>query len=171
VRERSAADLKYTEAGRKVYGGGGIEPDYRLEGPTEGFSPSRYGRMLFGRQAFGTFAQDFSAEGDTRIAATAKGRRFVAPRFAVDAAMLAAFKQHLQASRIAVDEAGFARDLDFIKAMIQYEININLFGVAEARRHLIAVDPQARLALTLFPDAERLVDSRRTPAPVVPDSK
>ena len=126
---------------------------------------------MFGRQAFGTFAQDFSAVGDTRIAATSKNRRFVARQFTVDAAMLAAFKQHLQANRIPVDEAGFVQDLDFIKAMIQFEINLNLFGVAEARRHLIAVDPQARLALTLFPEAERLVTARRSATHPVSDSK
>ena len=77
-----ASDLKYTDAGRKVYGGGGIEPDHRLEGPIEGFNPARFGRMLFARQAFASFAQKFSAVGDTRIAVTAKDRKFVAQDFA-----------------------------------------------------------------------------------------
>ncbi|MBP1603493.1 MAG: ctpA, partial [Acidobacteria bacterium] len=65
-REHAAADLKYTDAGRKVYGGGGIEPDRRLEGPVEGFNPGRFARGLFARQAFASFAQKFSAVGDTR---------------------------------------------------------------------------------------------------------
>ena len=47
--------------------------------------------------------------------------------------------------------------------MIRYEINVNLFGVADARRHLIEVDPQATLALGLFPEAERLLKGTRVP--------
>ncbi len=163
-RERSAADLKYTDGGRKVYGGGGIEPDHHLEGPIEGFNPSRYGRSLFGRQAFASFAQKFSAEGDTRIAVAARDRRLVRQGFVVDDALLTAFREHLQAERAPLDDAGFTLDLDFIKAMIRYEINVNLFGVAEARRHLIETDPQARLALQVFPEAERLVKGTRAPA-------
>ena len=38
ARRASEADLKYTDGGRKVYGGGGIEPDKFLAGPVEGFS-------------------------------------------------------------------------------------------------------------------------------------
>ena len=162
-RERSASDLKYTDAGRKVYGGGGIEPDHRLEGPIEGFNPSKYGRTLYARQAFASFAQKFSAVGDARIAATATERQFVAQGFVVDAAMVDAFREHLKAERLSLDEAAFTRDLEFIKAMIRYEINVNLFGVADARRYLIEADPQATLALGLFPEAERLLKGTRTP--------
>lgn len=156
-RERDPSDLKYTDAGRKVYGGGGIEPDHRLEGPIEGFNPSKYGRTLYARQAFASFAQKYSAVGDTRIAVAATDRRFVAQGFEVDAAMVDLFRQHVAAERLPLDEAGFTQDLPFIRAMIRYEIDVNLFGVADARRHLIEADPQARLALGLFPEAERLV--------------
>ena len=31
-----------------------------------------------------------------------------------------------------------------------------MFGIAEARRHLIGVDPQAQLALTMFGEAQKL---------------
>jgi len=163
-RDRHATDLKYTDGGRKVYGGGGIEPDHRLEGPVEGFNPGRYARTLYARQAFASFAQKFSAQGDTRIAVAAKDRQFVTQGFVVDEAMIQAFKAHLAAERLPRDEAGFAQDAAFIAAMIRYEINVNLFGVADARRHLIDADPQANLARGLFPEAERLAAGARAPA-------
>ena len=47
-REHSAAQLKYTDAGRKVYGGGGIEPDKFYAGPVAGFNPDAL-RTLAGR--------------------------------------------------------------------------------------------------------------------------
>jgi len=159
--ERSASDLKYTDAGRKVYGGGGVEPDHRLEGPIEGFNPGPFARQLFARQVFASFAQKFSAVGDTRIAVTGKDRKFVAKDFRVDAAMLASFREHLEAEGVKIDEAAFTEDLAFITAMIRYEIDLNLWTVEDARRHLIMTDPQAQLALTYFGEAEKLVQAAR----------
>ncbi len=160
-REHTASELKYTDAGRKVYGGGGIEPDHRLEGPVEGFNPGRFARLLFARQVFASFAQKFSAVGDTRIAVEGRDRMFVAKDFTVDAAMLEAFRAHLKAERVTMDEAAFAQDLPFITAMIRYEIDLNLWTVEDARRHLITIDPQAQLALTCFDEADRLVQAAK----------
>jgi carboxyl-terminal processing protease len=49
TREHAAKELKYTDAGRKVYGGGGIEPDHFKPGPVEGFNPSRASRQVMAR--------------------------------------------------------------------------------------------------------------------------
>ena len=47
--------------------------------------------------------------------------------------------------------------------MIHYEIDLALFSLDEARRNLTAHDPQAQYALTLFPEAVRLLNvSRQT---------
>ena len=51
-RPHTAEQLKYTAGGRKVYSGGGIEPDRRFDGPVEGFNPTPFGRSLFTRQLF-----------------------------------------------------------------------------------------------------------------------
>jgi len=160
-REHASAQLRYTDSGRKVYGGGGIEPDHRLEGPIEGFNPSPFGRSLYARQAFSNYSQKFSAVGDTRISAASHDRKSVARDFVVDEAMVEDFRQYLQAERIKIDEAAFAQDLVFINSMIRYEIDLNLWTVSDARRHLIATDPQAQLALGLFPEAERLARMAR----------
>ena len=60
-------DLKLTDAGRKVYSGGGIEPDRRFDGQFEGFNPTRFGRTLYARNIFDVYAQRFARKGDTRI--------------------------------------------------------------------------------------------------------
>ena len=161
-REHPPAQLRYTDSGRKVYGGGGVEPDHRLEGPIEGFNPSRLGRSLYARQTFSLYAQKFSAVGDTRIVAASHDRKFVARDFVVDAAMVEDFRQYLEAEHIKIDESAFAQDLVFIKSLMRYEIDLNLWTVSDARRQLIATDPQAQLALGLFPEAERLARMART---------
>ena len=40
-----------------------------------------------------------------------------------------------------IDEEAFAKDLDFIKAMIHYDIDDALFGVTERQKNLIAQGP------------------------------
>ncbi len=150
-------DMKLTDGGRKVYSGGGVEPDRRLDGPVDGFSPGRFAKLLYNRQLFDVFAQRFSRKGDPRVpSAPGKDRREVSQGFAVDAAMVQEFRDMLAKMKVTVDEAGWQKDEVFIKAMIRYEIDFDLFGGAEARRRLSEADPQVQLALTLFPEAEKL---------------
>ena len=67
------------EYGKNIHGMpadffGGIEPDKRIAGPigpgsTGGFNVGRFGRMLTSRQAFASYAQKYTAEGDVRVGA------------------------------------------------------------------------------------------------------
>ena len=160
-RKHSAAEEKHTDAGRKVYSGGGIEPDKFVLGPVEGFNPTKFGRTLYARQAFANFADQFTAEGDTRMSAANQNKKRVARGFKITDQMLSDFKASLKNLKIAVDEESFTKDATFIRAMIQYDINLALFGVAEARRNLIGVDPQAQFALQQFPEAIKLTEMAR----------
>jgi carboxyl-terminal processing protease len=157
-RERSSADLKYTDAGRKVYGGGGIEPDKFLAGPIEGFNPTRFGRLLYARQSFSNFADQFTAEGDTRMEAANKTRKPIAKGFVVTDAMLADFRSMLESQKVRIDDAALKQDDTFIRAMIHYDIDVALFGMDEARSNLVKKDPQAQLALSNFAEAEKLIE-------------
>jgi carboxyl-terminal processing protease len=160
-RSHDSAELRYTDGKRKVYGGGGIEPDKFIAGPVEGFNPTRFGRLLAARQAFANFADQFTAEGDTRMLAANQTRKRIARGFTINQAMLNDFKASLKNLRIAVDEAAFKQDEAFILAMMHYDIDLALFGVEEARRNLIRQDPQAQFALQQFPDAVRLTELAR----------
>jgi carboxyl-terminal processing protease len=156
--KHNPSDLKHTDAGRPVYSGGGVEPDKRIAGPIEGFDPSRFGRMLYNRQEFENYAQKYAADGDTRINQKSSTRRLVKPNFVVDDAMVADFREHLKTSRVRLDEEGFQKDAAFIRAMIRFRIDEVVFGMADARRHIIGVDPQAQAALGLFGEAQKLTE-------------
>jgi carboxyl-terminal processing protease len=163
LREHVPAELKYTDLGRKVYGGGGIEPDRFMAGPVEGFNPTRFGRSLYARYAFATFAQRFFAEGDTRIQAQGKNRQTVKPGFETTDAMVADFRRFLaDEMKMRIEEESFRKDLEFVRAMIRYDIDLALFGVETARRHLLALDPQAQYALSQFPEAVRLTQLNKS---------
>jgi carboxyl-terminal processing protease len=157
-KAHSASDLKYTDAGRKVYSGGGIEPDRRFDGPLEGFSPSPFARTLYNRQLFDTFAQRFSRQGDTRIAARSNTPRELTPEFVVTDAMVSEFKDYIIKARVKMDEAAWQKDQPFIRAMMRFEIDLDLFGIAAARKNLAKQDPQLQFALGLFPEAQQLLN-------------
>jgi carboxyl-terminal processing protease len=161
-RPHTTEELKYTLGGRKVYSGGGIEPDKRFDGPLEGFNPTRFGRSLYARQLFASYAEQFTAEGDTRPGAQGKNRRVLKKGFSVDDAMVDDFKQFVIGRKVTIDEESWTKDKEFIRAMIRYEIDVPLFSVAVAQQHLIEADPQAKFALTQFPEAMKLIEMTRT---------
>ena len=162
-RPHKASDMKLTDAGRKVYSGGGIEPDKFVVGAgMEGFNPTRFGRLLFARQEFAYFADQFRAEGDTRLSDANKNKKPIARGFTVDDKMIADFKSTLTSRKVKIDEESFAKDDTFIRAMIHFEIDSALFGMEEARRNLIAKDPQAQFGLAQFAEAEHLIELSAT---------
>jgi len=161
-RTHSADQLKFTDGGRKVYSGGGIEPDDRFDGPIEGFNPTRFGRSLFNRALFASFAEQFYYEGDTRPGTKAPSFKYVKKTFEVDPAMVADFKAFAAGRDIKIDEEAWTTDFDFIRAMIRFEIDTAVFDIATARQHLISADPQARFAIARFPEAEKLAELSRS---------
>jgi carboxyl-terminal processing protease len=153
-------DMKYTDGGRKMYSGGGIEPDQRFDGPVMGFNPSKLGRALYARNIFDSFAQRFSRKGDTRIAAASTARD-LAPDYVVSDAMVAEFKEHVKMTGLKVEEPLWQQDLPFIRAMMRFEIDSDLFGIAVASENLAKVDPQLQYALGFFNEAEQLLNLGR----------
>ena len=45
--------------------------------------------------------------------------------------------------------------------MVRFEIDLDLFGVEAAWRNLVKLDPQLQYSLTLFPEAQSLLDTAR----------
>ena len=159
-RSHNAADLKYTDSGRKVYGGGGIEPDHFVAGSVEGFEPTRFSRMLRDRGTFIQFNERFTKDGDARAGSRSSAKYKVAPDWTVTDAQLAEFKEFVAGQRVRMDATAFTADQAFLKAMIKFEVDTDLFGVEVARRNLAKVDPQLQAALGLFEDARKLLARR-----------
>jgi hypothetical protein len=111
---------------------------------------------------FASYAEQFTAEGDTRLSAANKSKKPLAPGFVVDDRMMNDFKASLQQQKIKIDDDALEKDDAFIRAMIHYDIDLALFGVEEARRNLISKDPQAQFALRQFGEAEQLTQLART---------
>jgi carboxyl-terminal processing protease len=162
-------DLKLTDAGRRVYSGGGVEPDHRFDGFVEGFNPTRFLRSVHARGLFDVYARRFSRQGDTRIAPRSAPRD-LATGFTVTDAMVAEFKELVQESPLPFDEAAWEQDLAFTRAMMRFEIDRDLFGIGVAYQNLAQHDPQLQFAAGMFPEAQKLLqlgqeqDARRRAA-------
>jgi carboxyl-terminal processing protease len=157
ARQHAPSELRYTDNKRKVYGGGGIEPDHFVPGPIQGFNPSRFTRLLWPGRFVG-FAERFTRAGDERPGARSSAASHrVSPGWKVTDAIVGEFRQYLVDRGVRVDEAAFQADLPFLKAMIHYEVDVDLFSVEEARRNLSAVDPQVLAALGYFDETRQLL--------------
>ena len=84
------------------------------------------------------------------------------PGWVVTDAIVEEFKQYVTTQRVRIDETAFKTDLAFIKAMIHFEVDMDLFSFEEARKNLVKVDPQAQAALAHLDEARQLLMARKT---------
>jgi carboxyl-terminal processing protease len=135
-------EVKLTDSGRTVYGGGGITPDEKVDTPHS----NHFQDVLLEHYVFFNFASHYLAN------------RTVTHDFQVDDNVLADFKQFLTSQQIGFTEADFPPVLDWIKANIKAEIFTSQFGQAEGLRVRAAWDPMINQGVTYLPQAQALED-------------
>ena len=136
-------EVKLTDAGRTVYGGGGIAPDEKIESP----KTSRFQETLLYRDVFFHFAPVYLAN------------RSVDRNFQVDAAVLSEFKKYLTREEIPWTEADLNGVTDWLKISIKEKIFIIQFGETQGLRARADWDPMIQKALTFLPEAQALQDN------------
>ncbi|HEY7409198.1 MAG TPA: S41 family peptidase [Vicinamibacteria bacterium] len=159
----AGTDAKLTDAGRKVYGGDGITPDYCITPP----KPGKFMAYLGARQAFIGFSRGFaaaSAVGTARIegagsrSEAAAGKvTVIGPDFTVTDKVLADFRSYLDRRKLRYTAADLAENREAISRQILEEVLRQVFGEGEARRRTAAWDPLIQRALDLGPRAEQLL--------------
>ncbi|HSB62495.1 MAG TPA: S41 family peptidase [Vicinamibacteria bacterium] len=161
--DEGTGDVKLTDAGRKVYGGDGITPDYCVEPET----PGKFVSHLVARQAFVNFARSYEAaegQGTTQIAGTgsrsqARSARvkFVGRGFKVDDGVLADFRAYLDERKLRYSPEDLSANREEVARQVEEEVLRQAFGEGEARKRSLAWDPQVKKALELVPKAELLL--------------
>jgi carboxyl-terminal processing protease len=138
-------EVKLTDSGRAMYGGGGITPDVKVAT----FKPTRFEDTLLLKYAFFNFAPHYL------------NGRHVDKNFEVTDAVLADFRKFLDAEKIPYAEADLSEGQDWIKANIKAEIFIAEFGQEEGLRAKAESDPQVLAALNLLPKAKELAENAK----------
>src|ERR1035437_5025471 len=140
--DTASREVKLTDAGRTVYGGGGITPDEKIESPKN----SHFQETLLYKDAFFHFAPVYLAN------------RTVDRNFQVDAAVLAEFKKYLTSQNIPWTEADLNGVMDWVKISIKDKIFTIQFGQLQGLRSRADWDPEIQKALTFLPEAQALED-------------
>jgi carboxyl-terminal processing protease len=160
----SQGEAKLTDAGRKVYGGDGITPDYCVDPET----PSKLVSYLIQRQAFVNFSRQFAAAGSIGSAREIAGTgsrsgvvstkvRVVESDFKVDEKLLADFAAYLAEKKLRATPEDLATHKEEITRRLTEEVTRQVFGEGEARRRTAQWDPQIQKALEVAPRAALLL--------------
>jgi carboxyl-terminal processing protease len=164
--QRNAADVKMTDSGRTVYGGGGITPDERFacgfNVPSHAQPPDPYCDMtekltkfqieLIRKQALFDFsAAYFGPRPDNSIP---KG-------WEPDASVMTQFHDFLGKHKIEFTEADFNANRAWLKQELKREMYITAFNFEESQVVAIQADPEVAQAVESMPKAKELLDNAK----------
>jgi carboxyl-terminal processing protease len=141
--DTASREVKLTDAGRTVYGGGGITPDENIETPKS----NHFQDSLLRKDVFFHFAPVYLAS------------RTVDKNFQVNAAVLTEFKKYLTGQSIPWTEADLNGVMDWLKIGIKDKIFTIQFGQMQGLRTRAEWDPEIQKALTFLPEAQALEDN------------
>jgi carboxyl-terminal processing protease len=141
----ASKEVKLTDSGRSMYGGGGITPDVKAVN----FKPTRFEDSLLLKYAFFNFARHYLND------------RHVDKTFEVTDAVMQDFRKFLDSQKIPYTEADLSEGQDWIKSNIKSEIFIAEFGQEEGLRVRAETDPQVLAALNQLPKAKELAENAK----------
>ncbi len=140
-------DVKMTDSGRTVYGGGGITPDEKWEPP----KPDRFQMDLMRKAAFFNFTKFYFSNRDTKLP---KG-------WSPDAATLTEFHDWLLKNGFSFTEAEFTKNTEWVTRNLKKEIYMTAFDMDESHRVEIETDPLVEKAVEALPKARALLESAK----------
>lgn len=143
---RNPQDVKMTDSGRTVYGGGGITPDEKF--PATKLDPLEV--ELF-RNGLFSFTRKYFTK---HTATLPKG-------WMPDDAVIAELHEFLVQKETHFSEAEFTKDHDWIKRFLAREMYIHAFNVDESDRVFIQTDPEVARAIEAMPKASTLVQGAK----------
>jgi carboxyl-terminal processing protease len=133
-------EVKLTDSGRTVYGGGGITPDEKVDTP----QANHFQDALMGHDVFFRFAPVYLSS------------HTVDRNFQVDAVVLGEFKKYLTSQNIAWSDSDMNGVMDWMKTRIKEKVISVQFGQLQGLRILADWDPGIQKAITFLPEAQTL---------------
>ncbi len=143
---KNAADVKKTDSGRTVYGGGGITPDeeYKTQ-PMDRLQSQLYRSGLF------NFTRSYFASHNSHVAAG----------WMPDQQVAGELHDYLLKNNIKFTEKEWVTDQDWIKRFLTREMYVWAFNKDESDRVFAQMDPEVAKAVDDLPKADTLTQSAR----------
>lgn len=136
-------EVKQTDTGRMVYGGGGISPDVKAAAPKN----SHFQDALLQKVAFFDFARKYLAD------------KHVAKDFQADDNIMLEFRKFLDNQKIPFTEAELLQDRNWVSCNVKAEILLDEFGESQGRKVRSQCDPMVSKAMELMPKAKELAEN------------
>lgn len=146
-------EVKLTDSGRQVTGGGGITPDIVVDAP----KLTKFQETLFRADAF--FPAETGVGGFTRYFLGMKPS--ITKDFVVDDKVMKEFHDFLAKHNVRYTEPEMAENSDWIKRKIKQEIFMSAYGQQEGFKVLLEADPQVQKAVEAVPQARALYQNAR----------
>ena len=146
-------EIRQTDSGRQVTGGGGITPDIVVDTPKY----TKFQEEMFRDDVF--FPQEQGVGGFTRYFLGT--RPTITHNFEVDDNVLKEFRDYLAKHNVHYTEPEFAENQDWIKRKIKQEVFMSNYGTQEGFKVLLAADPQVQKAIEAIPQARALYENAR----------
>ncbi|HLJ14355.1 MAG TPA: S41 family peptidase [Bryobacteraceae bacterium] len=146
--QRNPLDVKMTDSGRTVYGGGGIAPDEKFESP----KLNHFQGELIRNYAFFNFAAKwFGGRADSKLP---KG-------WAPSQEIENEFHDFLLKSGVKFTEAEFTENHDWILNQLKREMYITAFSFEDSQKVAVENDPMVLKAIDSLPKAKALLESAK----------
>jgi carboxyl-terminal processing protease len=145
-KDKSNLEVKLTDSGRTVYGGGGITPDEKIDN----LKSNRFQDSLLQHYAFFNFSKHYLAT------------HTVSKDFVVDDNVMQQFKDFLKTNQIEYNDSDIAGVQDWVKESIKSELFTSQFGQLEGLKVRAMWDPQIAKAVTFLPEAQALEDHSKS---------
>ncbi len=148
-------EVKLTDGGRQVYGGGGITPDVVVSEP----KLNDFEQLLLRRDIFFPYQGQGGVGSFTTYFLGTKPE--ISKNFVVTDSVLALFRRDLDKEKISYSDADMEQNLDWIKREIKKEVFMSVFGLPAGFEVDLQDDPQVLRAIESIPPARALYQNVR----------
>jgi len=142
------SEVRLTDSGRQVTGGGGIAPDITVASP----KLSKFEQVLLQNDVL--FPAETGVGGFTRHFMGTKPA--ITKEFEMDDSVLHSFREFLSQRNVRYTEHELAENQDWIKRKIRQEVFLSVFGQQEGLKVLLQGDAQLEAAVDAIPKARAL---------------
>lgn len=153
VKSDSAKFVFKTNAGRTVFGGGGITPDFIVKGD----SITSLTASIRRRDLFVAFVSNYlNREGRNIRSAYEKEFDNYKSSYRVSEKLMNEFRSFIELKEIKIDEVQFTHDRAYIEASLKAYIAQSIWGNEAMFPFFLEVDRQFLTAVRMFPEAEKI---------------
>jgi carboxyl-terminal processing protease len=140
---KNPQDVKQTDLGRVVYGGGGITPDVKFDAP----KPDEFETNILRHFALFNYSAHWFATHDSHLQ----------QGWSPDENVLNDFHDYLMKDGVTFSEADWTRDHEWIRSQLKAQMYIAGFSYEDSLKVTVEEDPEVAKAIAAMPQATDLL--------------